>query len=63
MQKACLEPIEFNVDGTTNEVEMTTQGASSPLNPSLPIDAERACLWYGNVRIKAFAAYNEELEG
>ncbi|MEP7279605.1 MAG: family 43 glycosylhydrolase [Bacteroidota bacterium] len=63
MRKACLEPIEFNEDGSINEVEMTTQGAAGPLNPTVSMDAERACLLYGNVRITAFAADNEELDG
>ncbi|UCG26652.1 MAG: family 43 glycosylhydrolase, partial [Bacteroidales bacterium] len=61
MRKACMEPITFNEDGTINEVEMTTQGASGPLNPLIPIDAERACLLHGNVRIQACAKDNEEL--
>ena len=63
MRKACLEPITFNADGSINEVEMTSQGAGSPLNAFNQIDAERACLLYGNVRIQAFTADNEELGG
>ena len=61
MRKACLEPITFNADGSINEVEMTTQGASGPLNALEQIDAERACLLHGNVRIQACATDNEEL--
>ncbi len=63
MRKTCLEPIEFNSDGSINEVEMTTQGASGPLQAAANMDAERACLLYGNVRIQAFTADNEELGG
>ena len=63
MRKACIEPITFNDDGTINEAEMTTQGASGPLNPFIKMDAERACLLHGNVRVQAFTADNEELAG
>ena len=63
MRKACLEPIAFNDDGGIDEVEMTSQGAGGPLKAREPIGAERACLLYGNVRIQAFAADNEELGG
>ena len=63
MRKACLEPITFNPDGSINEVEMTTQGAAGPLNPCERMEAERACLFHGNVRIQACAADNEELAG
>ncbi len=61
MRKACVEPITFNANGTINEVEMTSQGAGKPLNPLLEIEAERACLMYGNVRIQAFSENEEEL--
>lgn len=50
MRKACIEPIEFNADGTINEVEMTTQGAAGPLNPFMKMEAERACYLTGHVR-------------
>ena len=63
MRKACLEPITFNPDGSINEAEMTTQGAAGPLNPLAKMDAERACLLWGNVRIQACAEDNEELAG
>jgi arabinoxylan arabinofuranohydrolase len=63
MRRVCMEPITFNEDGSIDEVEMTTQGAAGPLNPLLKMDAERACLFTGNVRIVAFTADNEELTG
>ncbi len=63
MRKACVEPIFFNEDGSIDEVEMTSQGAAPPLDALSQIDAERACLLFGNVRIQAFAADNEELGG
>ncbi len=61
MRKACIEPITLNDDGSINEVEMTTQGAAGPMNPLDKMDAARACLLYGNVRIEANAADNEVL--
>ncbi|WP_370479754.1 family 43 glycosylhydrolase [Tamlana flava] len=61
MRKACIEPIFFNEDGTIDEVEMTTQGAGSPLNAFLKTEAERACLLNGNVRIVLFEQANEML--
>jgi hypothetical protein len=61
MRKACVEPIEFNADGSIDEVEMTSQGAGRPLLATSKIDAERACLLYGNVRIEAIASDNEAL--
>lgn len=63
MRKACIEPIGFNEDGSINEVEMTTQGASGPLSAFQQMDAERACLLHGNVRIEANAPDNEVLTG
>jgi len=61
MRKACVERIEFNADGTIDEVEMTTQGAAPPLNAKKKLDAERACMLFGNVRIAACANDNEML--
>lgn len=61
MRKACVEPIYFNEDGSINEVEMTSQGAGSPLNAFEKIGAERACLLNGNVRIQQFEPTNEKL--
>ena len=52
MRKACMEPITFNDDGSINEVEMTSQGAGGPLNAFETIDAARACILFGNVRIE-----------
>jgi hypothetical protein len=61
MRKACIEPITFNEDGSINEVEMTTQGAAGPIDALKQMDAERACLLHGNVRIEASAPDNEIL--
>lgn len=52
MRKACIEPIHFNEDGTIDEVEMTSQGAAGPLDASIKVDAARACMLKGNVRIR-----------
>ncbi len=40
---------------------MTTQGAGPPLNPKSILDAERACILHGNVRIEALGTNNEIL--
>jgi len=61
MRKACVEPIYFNEDGSIDEVEMTSQGAGQPLKATEKIDAERACLLFGNVRIQQFEPANEIL--
>ena len=63
MRKACVEPISFNPDGSIIEVEMTSQGAGGPLVATSLIEAERACLLFGNIRIRAFSANQEELGG
>lgn len=63
MRKACMEPITFNRDGTIDEVEMTTQGAGDPLDAFSEIDAARACLLFGHVRIVLDTPANEVLSG
>lgn len=62
MRKACIEPIYFNEDGSIPEVEMTTQGVGKPLSAFKRIDAERACLLFGNVRVMDFDKGKEDLE-
>lgn len=54
MRKTCVEPIEILEDGSIPEVEMSSQGASGPLNAKLKIEAEWACLLSGNARIAEF---------
>lgn len=61
MRKACIEPITFLEDGSIPEVEMTTQGADGPLDARLPLEAARACLLRGHVRIEAIAPDREAL--
>jgi hypothetical protein len=61
MRKACVEPISFRPDGGIPEVEMTTQGAAGPLAARARLDAERACLLYGHVRVVQSGPENEEL--
>lgn len=63
LRKVCIEPIEFNEDGTIREVEMTSQGAGDPLDAFSKIGAERACLLWGNTRIRTCASDREELGG
>jgi hypothetical protein len=49
-RRVCVEPITFNADGSIDEVEMTTQGASGPLDATQRLGAFRACLLSGRVR-------------
>lgn len=63
MRRACIEPIFFAEDGSIPEVEMTSQGAGKPLDAFKSIEAERACLVYGNTRIQLWSNDNEELAG
>jgi hypothetical protein len=61
MRKTCIEPITFNSDGCIKEVEMTSQGAGPPLDAFTKIEADRACLLFGNVRIQNYTKDNDEL--
>lgn len=61
MRKACIEPIQFNADGSIPEVEMTSQGVAGPFTKGAVIEAEQACLLYGNVRVEAFSENEEKL--
>ena len=63
MRKACIEPITFRADGTIPEVEMTSQGAAGPLGAFDRIEAERACLLSGNVRVQGWEGNQEVLGG
>ena len=51
-RRVCCEKIYFNEDGTINEVEMTSQGASDPLNPYKETDASITCKIFGNCYVK-----------
>ena len=64
-RRACIDPIHFNDDGGIDEVEMTTQGVSGPLDATTTIEAYRACGLSGKVRTAttespAFYAPNTE---
>lgn len=62
MRKACVEPILFRADGSIPEVEMTSQGAGKPLNPTSIIEAEWACVLHGNIRIMPKDGNNDMLD-
>jgi hypothetical protein len=49
LRQICVEPIEFNQDGSISEVEMTSQGAESPLPAHSKIPASAACLLSGTI--------------
>jgi hypothetical protein len=61
MRRMCIEPIQFNEDGSIDEVEMSSQGAGPPLNPYARIEAEKACLRFGNCRVRLNDAGREEI--
>lgn len=50
-RRVCVEPIFFDENGFIQEVEMTSQGASGPINGFCSIDASIACRMKGNVYI------------
>ena len=52
-RRVCVEPIRFNLDGSIDEVEMTTQGVSDPLPATKNIEAWRACLLSGQVHTES----------
>ena len=63
MRKACMEPIVFNADGTIQEVEMTTQGIGGPMDPTMRMDAARACQLNGNLFVnERHPAYDVPVE-
>lgn len=51
-RRLCIEPIEITADGTIPEVEMTTNGVNPPIPAPTSIDAARACVLSGSVRIR-----------
>lgn len=61
MRKACMEPVRILKDGSIPEVEMTSQGASGPLNAKSRIESEWACILNGNLRIEQFDTHSEML--
>ena len=52
-RRVCIEPITFNEDGSISEVEMTTQGVTGALDPSIKMDAYRSCKISGETYIDA----------
>jgi arabinoxylan arabinofuranohydrolase len=60
-RKACVEPITINTDGSIDEVEMSSQGASPPLDAFSRIEAEWSCGLTGSVRIIDFDENQEKL--
>lgn len=47
-RRACMEPIQFDDKGKIQQVEMTSQGASHPLNAYTRLLAARACVLKGD---------------
>uniref|UniRef100_A0A7C6AF20 Carbohydrate-binding protein n=1 Tax=candidate division WOR-3 bacterium TaxID=2052148 RepID=A0A7C6AF20_UNCW3 len=61
-RRVCMEPINFNEDGSINEVEMTTQGISEPIKAISKIDAYRACLLSGKIHTEVEYLVNHHIE-
>jgi len=61
-RRVCAEPIFFNADGTINEVEMTVNGASPPIDAYQGLDASLACRMKGNLYIKTVMCDGEAAE-
>ena len=61
MRKACAEPITFLSNGSIPQVEMTSQGAADPFDSFQTIDAARACLLTGKMRVVRSGEHSEEL--
>ena len=62
-RRVCAEPIYFNADGSINEVEMTSQGASGPINAFETIDASIACRLKGNLYIAPEPGCDRQADG
>lgn len=61
-RRICVEPIAIADDGSIAEVEMTTQGASAPLDPFLMLAAADACLLHGAVYIDSLSTHEGHQE-
>ena len=61
-RRVCVEPIYFNEDGTINEVEMTTNGASAPIDARKILAASRACHLRSTVHIQCDVIDGEVFE-
>jgi hypothetical protein len=61
-RRVCVEPIQFNDDGSIDEVEMTTQGGSAALDATQTVDAYRACLLSGRIRSESIHPSNANEE-
>jgi hypothetical protein len=61
-RRVCAEPIFFDENGLIAEVEMTTQGADGPLDPSSKMDASNACLLGGSLYIDSYSGSEEFYE-
>ena len=60
-RRACCEKIEFDENGLIKEVEMTTQGASAPIDAFRLLPACRACRMKGDAYIATDDVMDEKL--
>ena len=61
-RRVCVEPIFFDENGLIAEVEMTTQGADGPIDPSLEMEAANACLMGGRLYIDSYSGSGDFYE-
>lgn len=61
-RRVCVEPIYFNQDGSINEVEMTTNGASAPIDARKTLLASRACHLRSTIHIQGETVDGEVFE-
>lgn len=50
-RRLCIERIQFDSNGLINEVPMTSNGVTPLIDTSRPLEARRACLLEGEVRL------------
>jgi len=62
MRRLCMERISLQPDGSIAQVEMTTQGPGTLLQPRTPLPAVYACLLRGKVRMDRSERYLTRLE-
>lgn len=60
-RRLCIEPIEINVDGTIDEVKMTSQGVGEPFNKGESLMGYHACELHGTAFIDVDDKYGEKL--
>jgi len=58
LRKTCIEHIDFQLDGSIPEVQMTSNGVLNFLDPYVPIFPQSICLLFGQARIHFNGQFN-----